>query len=199
MRFTIAHRVVAGSLVALCVAGGFAAAQETEKPVAAADTPDGLRQVWADVLTKAHAGDEDGVRAIIEKMIMTTEDFTAVFGEKGAELAGKYTDKYVKHWPNEAKNIVLKVKERDYDEVDVADTTDPSYAPNDPREEADLKAIRPALKEGTKMYRVKLKKKGEKAGLRYESFFYVNGSWKTGLKVARLFEKSTAAPMAPGK
>ncbi len=190
MRLGMVRGVLWSAILAL-VAAGFAVAQEGEKTYA--DGPDGLKDLWADVMAKAQADQEDAVRGALEKMVMTADDFSALFGDKGADLAAKYAEKYAKHWPNEAKNIVAKVKERGYDDVEVSETTASAEAQTG----SDKKVIA-ALKEGTKMYNVRLKKKGEKTGLRYDSFFYVNGSWKTGLKLAKLFDGGGEKPAAPG-
>lgn len=177
------RRVLAGAVAAVLLFS-MAVAQEPEGGGEAKTYPDGadgLKQLFQDILAKAQAGEEDAVKGMLEKMLMTADDFTAILGERGAEVATKYAEKYAKHWPNEAKNISGKVKDRGYDDVEVNEVT----ASPDQQTGEDKKVVA-ALKEGTKMFSVRLKKKGEKSGLRYDSFFYVNGAWKTGLKLGKL-------------
>ena len=178
--------IAAAAALGFAVAASFAAAQDAERP-------DGLRQLWTDILTKAQAGDEAGVKAALEGMVLAEGDFAAIFKDeaKAKELAAKYAEKFAKHWPNEAKTIVSKVKERKYDEVEVNEVAADQATGND-------KKVLELLKDGVKMYTVRLKKKGEKQGLRYDSFFHVSGAWKTGLKLGRLLGEPASAEKPGG-
>lgn len=199
MRFGSMRRLFAAGLLAVAMAA-FGAGARADEEKTYGEGADGLKGLWNDVLAKATAGDEAGVSAMLEKMVMTEADFAGVFPEdKAKELAPKYTEKFSKAWPKEAKNIVAKVKERAYDEVEVVEHT--ASKDGSGGDKSDKKVLS-TLNEGTKMYIVRIKKKGEKAGLRYDSFFYVNGAWKTGLKLTKLLggdEKAKKDPKADPK
>ena len=112
MRFGSMRRLFAAGLVAVVVVAlGAGARADEEKSYG--EGSDGLKGLWTDVLAKATAGDEAGVTAMLEKMVMNDADFGAVFPEdKAKELAPKYAEKFSKAWPKEAKNIVAKVKDQ---------------------------------------------------------------------------------------
>ena len=202
MRLFDGWRRVLGALVIALGAASFAAAQEEggepgagggeeAKPEAPATAvsdadPEQLKGIWSDILAKALAGEEDAVRDQLTKMTMQEDDFIATFGDKkGPEIAARYKAKFAEHWPNEAKNILRKVKEKQSDEVEVYEITADTVAPEDKTLE-EKKRLLPLLKPGTKMYCVKIKKKGEKTGLRYDCLFFANGQWKAGLMVWKL-------------
>jgi hypothetical protein len=175
MRISTWRAVIASALLALCAAT-LAVAQDAAAPTYP-DGADGLKQLWTDILAKANAGDADGLRGVLEKMVLTDADFAALFGEeKGKELAPRYAQDVAKLWPGEAANLVARVKDRKYDEVEVTEDT----ASKDPSGR-DRKVLM-ALKEGTKMYSVRIKRKGDKTGTRYDYLFFVNGGWKAGSK-----------------
>jgi hypothetical protein len=181
------------SLVVAFALGLFAlAGVRADEPPAApaqADGADGLKAVWMDILKAAQAGDVDAVRKAFEGMKMAEDDFKALFGDElGAKMAPTYGEGYDKEFlPKAPPDIVAKVKERGYDDVEAYEVT------SDPGKQTgnDKKTIE-AFKDkaGTKMYSVRLKKKGEDAGFRLDSFFYRNGRWVTGLKIARLLPQS---------
>lgn len=186
MRLQIFRRWLVAALLIVVVAGGVARADEGGEAKTYGEGVDGLKGLWSDVLAKAQSGDEAAVRGLLEKMVMSEEDFAAVFPEdKAKEVAGRYAEKFVKAWPNEAKNLVTKVKERNYDDVEVIEHV--ASKDGSGGDKSDKKVLS-ALKEGTKMYIVRVKKKGDKTGLRYDSFFFVNGNWKTGLKLLKLLQ-----------
>ena len=182
-RFGTWRAVLASALVAVFAAtlslsfaqdGGGAPAAPAA-PTVYPEGVDGLKQLWGDLLKKAGDGDADGLKAMLDKMILTDADFAALLGdEKAKEVAPKYVDKVAKLWPGEAVNLIAKVKDRKYDEVEVSEATAAKDATGRDRK------VLIALKEGTKMYSVRIKRKGEKTGTRYDSFFYVNGGWKAG-------------------
>jgi hypothetical protein len=157
---------------------------------ARAQDADSLRAVWTDILGKAQAADEDGVRGELKKMLLTPEDCTAIFGEaKGAEIAQKYQAKFAEHWPNEARTLVTKVRERSYDEVEVTEVTAEQASGNE-------RKILAMTKEGTHMFSVRLKKKNEKTGILYQCLFHVNGQWKAGLLLWKLLAPEAKKPDA---
>lgn len=198
------------ALAALALAGlaafGAARAQDgADAPAAKVpEGAEGLKDAWTEIVSKAGAGDAAAVRDLLTKMVMTEADFVAVFAseEKAKAVYARYAEIIAANFPGEADNIIGWVKEKKRDEVEVADMTAPDFKPIDAKEEADLRKLLPLLKPGTKVYRVRLKKHGEKVGSTYHDFFNINGAWKAGVRLSRPIDKvdkPAAAPPAPPK
>ncbi len=149
------------------------------------DGADGLKALFTAVLTAAQGGDEAAVRKHLEAMKMTEADFKALFAEdRAAELLKLYSESFDTVFLAEAPaDICRKVKERGYDEVEAYDV-----AGDVSKQRPDDKKTIAALKEpaAARMFSVRLKKKGQQAGLRYDSFFFREGRWVTGLRLAML-------------
>jgi hypothetical protein len=182
MRLLLRRIAVAACAVVLVGAGLVAVARAYD------DGADGLKALWEDILKAARAGDEAKVKEFLGKTVMTEDDFKAVFADEGkaAEVAKKYTEKYAKRWAGDAKGMIAKIKERGFDTVKVVEVT------ADPKEQTgnDKKVIA-LLKPGVKMYAVRLVKDNKKT--RFDSFFYCNGEWKTGLRLGPLVPADSAA------
>jgi ABC-type xylose transport system substrate-binding protein len=195
MRFSPRGLLATGFLpaVAFAVLAGLVARPEA---VRAEDDPAAkLKAAWEDVLKAAAAGEEAKVKEFLEKTVMKEADFVAIFKdeEKAKEVAARYTEKYAKRWASDAKNFINIVKEKGYDSVRVVEVT-----ANAKDQTGNDKKVLAQLKEGTKMYAVHLVKGSEPKGRRYDSFFYVNDHWVTGLKLAPLLV-SSAAPQKEGE
>src|SRR5439155_14580311 len=139
-------RLALAAAIFAATAATLGAADEKAYP----DGADGLKALWTDVLTKAQAGQDDAVRGMLEKMTMADTDFAAVIADdaKAKDVSAKYAERFAKTWPNEAKNILAKVKERKYDEVEATEVTAAAE-----QQTANDKKVIAALKPGTKMYR----------------------------------------------
>jgi hypothetical protein len=164
---------------ALAVAGLMAAGVRADD-AKYGDGKDGLTSLWKDLMAAANDGKEDVVKGLLSGMVMSADDFKAVFKDeaKAKEFAGKYADKYAKKWAGDAKGMSAKIKDKGFDNVIVVDVTADAK-----QQTGNDKKIVPLLKDGQKMYCVRLAKGDKKVGLRYDSFFFVNGKWVTGLRL----------------
>lgn len=144
------------------------------------DGVDGLKSLWKDLLNAAKDGKEDVVKGLLEKSVMKADDFKAVLKDeaKAKDWADKYSKQYASKWSGDAKGLCAKIKDKGFDNVIVTEVTSDAK-----QQTGNDKKVVPLLKDGMKMYSVRLVKGDKKVGLRYDSFFFVNGKWVTGLRL----------------
>jgi hypothetical protein len=139
-----------------------------------ADGPDGLRKLWGDILGAARKDDRERVHTLV----MSDEDLDALFGvERARWLRPRYLPMLSTLINIGSMELVARVLERNYDDVEVFAITDGGT----PEDRATLRALPP----GTPVYAVRVKKKGEAKGLRYDFFVYRGGRWVTGNQIAK--------------
>src|SRR5690348_7129447 len=88
-----------------------------------------------------------------------------------------------------ALELVAQVAERKYDDVAVVAV--------DESQGAEQKALLAALKEKVPVYAVRVKRKQDTLGLRYDFFVYRDGHWVTGNQIAKYLVPDEAKPHAP--
>lgn len=141
----------------------------------------GLHDLWMDIVTSARRDDRDRVHELMTAMVLTDDDLKDLFG---AELAAYFKPRYepmigrVVHAGS--LELVANVLDRKYDDVDVF-----QLRPDNP--DISLRAALGALKKPVPVYSVRVKKKGEALGLRYDFFVYrgdaKTGRWATANKI----------------
>ena len=147
--------------------------------------PDGLRAIWSDVLTAARADERQKVHDLIASQMMTDDDLVALFGPARAkEMAPRYAPMISKLVNQGSMELIAQIYERKYDEVEVF----PEDASGTPTDRATLAVLPP----GTQVFGVRVKRKGEKLGLRYDFFVFRAGRWVTGNQLGKYF----LAPLA---
>ena len=187
------------------------------------DTPEDLHRLWSDILAACHSDDRNRVHDLMVSLIMTQPELESLLGrQKATELWPRYQAMMGSLCNAGAVELVAHVYEKKYDDVAVAriDTQiatqvapQPAAAPGDaaagaaggaPSGLLDTDAaVQKALVSPTPFYTVRIKKKTEAKGLRYDFFVYRNGFWRSGNLLGKFLTPppalptSGAAPAAP--
>ncbi len=159
----------------------------------------GLRELWTDILVAAQKDERGRVHDLMASMIMTDDDLVALFGaDRGAYLKPRYAPMIARLVNIGAMELVAQIADRKYDDIEVF----PVEASQGPEQ----KALLESLKSPAAVFGVRVKKKTETRGLRYDFFVYRDARWVTGNQLAKYLvpEKpaatdggaNTAAPMA---
>lgn len=154
-------------------------------------TPDGLKQLFTDILTAAQRDDRDRVHALMASLILSDQDLIDLFGaEEGKRLQPRYVPMIGTLVNIGSMELVATISDRKYDLVEVF--------PIDEHGSATDRATVAALKERLPVYGVRMKKKGDTRGTRYDFFVYKRGHWMTGNLLAKyLVPASPDAGAAP--
>jgi hypothetical protein len=153
-----------------------------------ADGAVGLQTLWNDILKAAQRDERERVHTLMASLIMSDDDLVAVFGdEKGRWLQPRYLPMISNLVNIGSMELVAQIHDRKYDEIEV-------FAIDDKGTDAD-KALLKALKTPQPVYSLRVKRKGESRGLRYDGFLYRNGHWVT---VNQLASKYLVEPKADG-
>lgn len=143
-----------------------------------ADGVDGLHALWQDILVASQRDDREKVHLLMASMVMTNSDLTTLLGEaRTRQLGPRYSAMIARVVNAGAMELVATIAEKKYDEVEVF-SVDGSASDGD-------RATIKALPAGTKLFGVRLKRKGQALGLRYDFFVYRNGHWMTGSQLAK--------------
>ena len=149
-------------------------------PLAA--SPTSLAIFWLEVLELAHAGDDEGVAKRLAGLALRREDLDELFGEGAAKrLWQDYAQAFASFASEGAREIVQKIRERRYDDVEVLPLTGVRAETLAP---ADRPSAEP-LRTNSSVYTVRLKRTEEPDGIRIDTFVFIDGSWRTALKVGR--------------
>lgn len=179
----VARRIALGLVVLAC------ACREPQKTVAgnpAVPIPEksyragaeGLAELWRDILTAAQKDDRGRVHDLMSSMIMTDDDLVALFGsERAAYLKPRYTPMIARLVNIGAVELVAQILERKYDDIEVF--------PVDATQGPEAKATLESLHEQRPVFGVRVKKKTETRGLRYDFFVYRDARWMTGNQIAK--------------
>ena len=195
-------RIAKGILVVVTalVVGALAAPGACADDKKFGDGTDGLKAFWDDIVKSAQAGDEKAVTAALEGTAMSDDQFAAVFADAATAtaIAGKYKAAHAKGWGMTAKGLIAKIKGDGLDTVTAADVT-----ADKKEQKAENSRVVPLLKPGVKMYLVRLSKAADGkdatgAKARFDSFFFLDGKWVSGWKLASFLEKPKAAAPAAG-
>lgn len=169
------------------------------------DTPEDLHRLWSDILGACHSDDRNRVHDLMVSLIMTQPELESLIGkQKAAELWPRYQAMMGSLCNAGAVELVAHVYEKKYDDVAVARIdTQLAAAPSGTEAGAtsglldtDL-AVQKALVSPTPFYTVRIKKKTEAKGLRYDFFVYRNGFWRSGNLLGKFLLPPPALP-APG-
>lgn len=161
-------------------------------------SPTGLCVFWLEVLELAHAGNDDGVAQKLSQLAMRRDDLDEIFGHgTGLKLWPEYTRAFASFAGAGAREIAQKIRERRYDDVEVLPQTGApeSQGAQLPASTAGGLGAAGAGSERTlgpdhlrtnhPIFSVRLKRTDEADGIRIDTFVYLDGAWRTALKVGR--------------
>jgi hypothetical protein len=135
---------------------------------------------WLEVLELAHAGDDGAIAQKLATLQLRREDLDEIFGPgANTRLWSEYARAFGSFAGEGAAEIAKKIRERRYDDVEVLPLNGvrvESLAPADRRTADPLRTNLP-------VYTVRLKRTEETDGIRIDTFIYLDGSWRTALKV----------------
>lgn len=143
-------------------------------PTAYGGSPTGLAIFWLEILELAHGGDDDGISSRLQVLACRREDLEEIFGPGGAARHwSEYARAFASFTAEGARDIAKKIRERRYDDVEVQ-----LMAP------ARFEAVDP-VRTNLPVYAVRLKRSDETDGIRIDTFVFLDGAWRTALKVGR--------------
>jgi len=166
------------------------------KPGMYQGTQEDLHRLWTDILTACQKDDRNRVHDLMASFVMTRDELTALFGpEKAQAVWPRYQAMLVSLVNAGAVELVAHVYEKKYDDVAVNRVdTQPAAELAD----TDRNVQQALLAAGDKprpIYTVRVKKKTETRGLRYDFFVYLNGYWRSGNLLGKYLP--AAAPPSP--
>jgi len=142
------------------------------------DGADGLKKLWSDILRASIRDDRERVHTLMASLIMSDDDLIWLFGDElGRKLQPRYVPMVSRLVNVGAMELVAQVSDRKYDDVEV-------FLVDEKGSDADRATLR-ALKAKVPVYGVRVKKKEQSFGLRYDFFVYRNGHWVTGNQLAK--------------
>jgi hypothetical protein len=143
-------------------------------------SPTSLTIFWLEVLELAHAGDDTAIAQKLATLQLRREDLDELFGSGSAsKLWTEYSRAFASFAGEGAAEIARKIRERRYDDVEVLPINGvrpDALSPADRRTAENLRTNAP-------VYTVRLKRAEEADGIRIDTFVYLEGSWRTALKV----------------
>jgi hypothetical protein len=164
-------------------------------------SPTGLTIFWLEVLELAHHANDAGVAERLAQLAMRREDLDEVFGGGAASrLWGEYGRAFASFAGAGAREIAQKIRERRYDDVEVVPQPVGFEAVRAPLVQAASggavqsgggggasgeRLSADALRTNAAVYSVRLKRNDETDGIRIDTFVFIDGIWRTALKVGR--------------
>lgn len=135
-------------------------------PRAYPDGPDGLKQLWSDILGAAQKDEREHVHDLMATTILTDEELHRLLGLRAQPLLPRYRQLMGTLVNRGSVELVAQVYEHKYDALDVMpdDTAGPLTA---------------LLAEPHPFWTVRVRKASETRGLRYTGFVYLDGKWRT--------------------
>lgn len=162
------------------------------KPGTYQDTPEDLHRLWSDILTACQKDDRNRVHDLMASFVMTQEELTRLIGPAQTQaLWPRYQSMLGSLVNAGAVELVAHVYEKKYDDVAVVRMD--SAAPAD-QTDSD-RAVVQALLQPVPLYTVRVKRKTEAKGLRYDFFVYQDGYWRSGNLIGKWLPP---APPLPG-
>lgn len=171
------------------------------------DSPQELERLWRDILAACRSDDRNRVHDLMVAFIMTQAELQSLLGPvKASELWPRYQAMMGSLCNAGAVELVAHVYEKKYDDVAVAriDTLIEAAGPAATGAGAAASglldtdvAVHKALVSPTPFYTVRLKKKTETKGLRYDFFVYRNGFWRSGNLLGKFLMPTPPLP-GPG-
>jgi hypothetical protein len=151
---------------------------------------EGLRELWLDILAAAQKDQRERVRDLIASMVMTEGDLVAFFGRERAQyLAPRYAPLMKRVVHPGALELVAQVYERKYDDVETFIV--------EGKDNAVDRATLASLPPGVHVFGVRLKRKEDKLGLRYDFFVYRRERWLTGNQIGKYLLSADAGAGIP--
>lgn len=147
------------------------------KPGMYQNSPEELDRLWHDILAACKADDRVRVHELMRSFIMTQAELSSLLGPAhGAALWARYQAMLGSLVNAGAVELVAHVFEKKYDDIAVSriDQLPPAEQTDSDR------AVLAAMSSQVPMYTVRVKRKTEAKGLRYDFFVYLNGYWRSG-------------------
>ncbi len=144
-------------------------------------SPTGLTIFWLEVLELAHGGDDESVAQRLAMLALRRDDLEELFGHGAAtRLWSEYARAFASFAADGARDIAKKIRERRYDDVEVQQVNGPAPAPRAASASGDQSE---PLRTNLPVYTVRLKRTDESDGIRIDTFIFLDGAWRTALKV----------------
>lgn len=161
------------------------------------DSPEELKRLWSDILLACQKDDRPRVHELMASFVMTKEEWTSLVGPvQGPALWQRYLMMLGSVVNAGAVELVAHIYEKKYDDIAVnrIDTQ-----PAADKVDTDRNVELAMLKAGSgprPFYTVRVKRKTETRGLRYDFFVYINGYWRSGNLIGK-FLPAAPNPVAP--
>lgn len=165
------------------------------KPGTYQNSPEELKRLWGDILYACQKDERGRVHDLMASLIMTQPELEGLIGkEQGKTLAARYLAMMGSLVNAGAVELVAHVYEKKYDDIAVNRIDD---LPDAEKADTDRNVALALEKAGAvpPFYTVRVKRKTEKRGLRYDFFVYLNGYWRSGNLLGKFLPP--AAPKAP--
>ena len=139
--------------------------------------PDELSRLWHDILAACKADDRNRVHELMRSFVMTQPQLSSLLGPvQGQALWARYQAMLGSLVNAGAVELVAHVYEKKYDDISV---TRVDQLPVIEQTDTD-RAVLAALLNRPPIYTVRVKRKTESKGLRYDFFVYLDGYWRSG-------------------
>ena len=152
-------------------------------------SPEELGRLWHDILAACKADDRNRVHELMRSFVMTQPELTSLLGPThGQALWARYQAMLGSLVNAGAVELVAHVYEKKYDDISVTRIDQLPVA-----EQTDTdRALLAALVNKPPIYTVRVKRKTEAKGLRYDFFVYLDGYWRSGNLIGKFL------PAVPG-
>ena len=152
----------------------------TENQPDAPESPRAAQALLQTLLVQAKSKDSAAIAETLSALLLTEEDFKCLFEpELVATLWPRYRDGLAKDFQREAPAVFIERAAAGFNEV--------SYHRNGPNNRAETnrsdQAVLSSMKTVHPMYSFRIARRGEALGIRLNGFVYVNGHWRTLLKI----------------
>lgn len=161
------------------------------------DSPEELKRLWSDILLACQKDDRPRVHDLMASFVMTKEEWTSLVGPvHGPALWQRYLAMLGSVVNAGAVELVAHVYEKKYDDIAVVRIdTQPAEGKVDTDRNVELAMLKAGA--GPRpFYTVRVKRKTETRGLRYDFFIYINGYWRSGNLIGK-FLPAAPNPAAP--
>jgi hypothetical protein len=156
-------------------------AETATLPSGGSGSPTALSIFWLEILELAHNGDDGRVADTLATLQMRREHLDELYGASTAtRLWNDYIRAFTSFAGDGASEIARKIRERRYDDVEVVPLTGIDIETLPPAERKSAAPLRTNLP----VYTVRLKRSEEPDGIRIDTFVFLDGCWRTALKIA---------------
>ncbi|MCS6912160.1 MAG: hypothetical protein RMK29_06810 [Myxococcales bacterium] len=169
-----------------------------EEAVPAGRYPDGsagLQQLWQEVLRACQRDERQRVHDLLASMMMTQRELAELLGpHRAAALWPRYQALMGSMINPGSVELVAYVYEKKYDDVAVIRVDTLPEAEQQPTD----RQVLAAMVQKRPLYAVRLKRKSEAKGLRYDFFVYLAGRWRTGNQLGKYLNPEEPQPKGRG-